>query len=160
MQNKNNSLIITLLIIVILILAYVAFVKPKTEQVGNIWYPETDKIEKIDEPITPQKPTEPKQDPKITLLKSFFKQFPQLYAIRECSYNGNNTYFAIQYDATGDAGHGIYDSNGARVATGGGFVPAGTPVDPLYASISPTCTKVVYQYAYPGNTGVDIYNLK
>jgi hypothetical protein len=160
MQNKNNSLIITLLIIVILILAYIAFVKPQSEKVNNVWYPEVNQEEEkeVDDPT---KTVEPKNDPKVAAIKVILKKMPKSM-IYECLYQGK-TYFSASSTIMADGPTVIYDINGTMVTSGGGFVMQGPQ---LFFDIGATCTTMVYHPGYPssaengsGMAEVDIYNV-
>ena len=102
--------------------------------------------------------TTKKEDPKILTLKALVKKYPD-GAISECNYQ-SNTYFSL-YPNVGmaDASTQIYTTNGIEIASGGGFVPEGTPVDPMYQNIIRTCTKVIYNSGAAGFGQADVYNL-
>jgi hypothetical protein len=93
-------------------------------------------------------------------LKSLFTTHPNLFAIRECTYQ-NNTYFSVQPEGTGDAGFVIYDSKGTIYARGGGF--SGTGSSKEFLMVSPTCTKLIYRKTYNLSNQnpdiIDIYHL-
>jgi hypothetical protein len=99
-----------------------------------------------------------KEDLKIVTLKALVKKYPD-GAISECNYQGD-TYFSL-YPNVGmaDASTQIYTTNGIEIASGGGFVPEGTTVDPMYQNIIRTCTKVIYNSGAAGFGQADVYNL-
>ena len=162
MQNKSINTVFLGIIIVLLAIGVWFLAKknnePKYVEQNQIAVVDTEKVveekEKVPEPIVK------KPDPTITFLKSLLEDQPNS-SISECSYEGKKYFsFHAGMGAT-DAPYIIYDANGKEyVSSLAPMVPNAT-VSSVYASMSATCTKVIYAWPWgAANPSVDIYNLK
>lgn len=149
MQNnsKTNTILLIIIAIFLAVIAYALFEKPQMN--------DTDKAVQKKEIVNDEGVNSNK-----TFLINLFKTYPNLFAIRECTYQ-NNTYFSVQPEGTGDAGFVIYDSKGTIYARGGGF--SGTGSSKEFLMVSPTCTKLIYRKTYNLSNQnpdiIDIYHL-
>lgn len=160
-----KNAIIAVLVIIVVILGYNAIryqraIAPTQQGMYKITktYDEG-KIPEEKEPVVTTK----KEDQKIATLRILVQKYPE-GVISECNYK-SITYFSLYpHYRLADAETEIYNINGNKVASGGGFVATSTSIDPMYKNIRPNCNKLIYNPGvYDTNTGqitkVDVYNL-
>lgn len=97
---------------------------------------------------------------KIYLLNHHYNEYSPVQ-ISQCT-SGNQIYYNVRYEATGDAGTGTYSSNGTRLGVCGAFVPSGTPTDQICSLKMDSCMKVFQMKGSlgPDFPGIDVYQIQ